>query len=309
MKIRHCLVSTLALLAACAGSRSRGDWDAPPRDVPQASPAARDGTSAPKERVGIQVDALDAWPESAPSDSAAEAQRSAEPNRDATPVRPDVQSDPVTAIGSGRPPDREVSLHPAAPIPDLLTLLEMQLDANPVDRTADGWRTRVPPPPDVPIETRRNYFWILDTSVGSLNVRLFPKSAPRHVLSLVWLTKLGYYDDLPFHRIVSGSIAQSGDPVGDGSGGPGYRIDGEFPPKGPNFDREGLIGFANAGPNSDGSQFFVTFAPMPHLDGKHTIVGEVVGDTRALRALMALGTKSGRPREAVKIQRAEISIR
>jgi cyclophilin family peptidyl-prolyl cis-trans isomerase len=310
MKTRLCLVGTLALMAACAGSasRSRGDWDAPPKDVGR--PGSVDRSPAqPDASAGTEVDSLEAWPKPAPAPTGGDARSGDDAPTDSPPSRPNAPNDPAAPSSGNRPPDREVSLHPEAPIPDLLTLLEMQLDAHPVDRTTDGWRARVPPPPDVPLETRRNYFWLLDTDVGALNVRLFPKSAPRHVLSLAWLTQLGFYEGLPFHRIVAGSIAQSGDPIGDGSGGPGYRIDGEFPPKGPSFDREGLIGIANAGPKSDGSQFFITFGPMPHLDGKHTIVGEVVGDTRALRALMALGTKSGRPRELVKIQRAQIAIR
>jgi cyclophilin family peptidyl-prolyl cis-trans isomerase len=96
-----------------------------------------------------------------------------------------------------------------------------------------------------------------------------------HVSSTIYLSRLGFYDGITFHRVIPGFMAQGGDPLGNGRGGPGYKYAGEFD-KRVKHDRPGLLSMANAGPGTDGSQFFLTFVPTPHLNGKHTIFGEVV---------------------------------
>ena len=101
------------------------------------------------------------------------------------------------------------------------------------------------------------------------------QAAPLHVTSTLYLTRLGFYDDLIFHRVITGFMAQGGDPLGNGTGDPGYEFAGAFESQ-LRHDKKGLLSMANSGPNTDGSQFFFTFVPTPWLDGKHTIFGEVV---------------------------------
>src|SRR5438445_8659007 len=119
-----------------------------------------------------------------------------------------------------------------------------------------------------------------DTTEGKFKIKLFLAEAPQTVNNFVSLAegaKTGkpFYDGTIFHRVIPDFMIQGGDPDGTGRGGPGYQFEDEVPPGGPSFDRPGLLAMANAGPNTNGSQFFVTVAPTPHLTGKHTIFGEV----------------------------------
>ena len=125
--------------------------------------------------------------------------------------------------------------------------------------------------------------------------------------STVYLTTLGFYDDVVFHRVIPEFMAQGGDPTGTGRGGPGYQYAGEFSPK-VVHDRGGLLSMANAGPGTDGSQFFLTFAATPWLDGKHTIFGELASGMETLKKLAAKGTRDGRPTAKLVIQKATIEI-
>ena len=117
------------------------------------------------------------------------------------------------------------------------------------------------------------------------------------------------YDGTVFHRVIPGFMIQGGDPEGTGRGGPGYAFADECPPGGPSFDRPGLLAMANAGPNTNGSQFFVTVAPTPHLTGKHTIFGEVA-DEASQRVVDAIATaktdRDDRPIEEIVIERIEV---
>jgi cyclophilin family peptidyl-prolyl cis-trans isomerase len=128
-----------------------------------------------------------------------------------------------------------------------------------------------------------------------------------HVSSTIYLTRLGFYDELAFHRVIPGFMAQGGCPVGRGTGGPGYEYDGEFDPK-VKHDRPNLLSMANRGPGTDGSQFFITFVPTPHLNGKHTIFGEVMAGAKTVRELEKRGSNSGQPTEPLKINKASISV-
>jgi cyclophilin family peptidyl-prolyl cis-trans isomerase len=127
-----------------------------------------------------------------------------------------------------------------------------------------------------------------------------------HVSSTVYLTRLGFYDGLAFHRVIPGFMAQGGCPEGKGTGGPGYTFDGEFSAR-VKHDRPGLLSMANAGPGTDGSQFFLTFVPTPWLDGKHTIFGEVVEGQEVLGRMESLGSASGRPSETLRITKATVA--
>ena len=145
-----------------------------------------------------------------------------------------------------------------------------------IDKEAAGWRTKLPKPPKVKFPAGKEWYWKIETNKGSIRVKLLPEVAPMHVSSTIYLVLLGYYDGLVFHRVITDFMAQGGCPMGRGMGGPGYQYAGEFSPK-VRHDTPGLLSMANAGPGTDGSQFFLTFKPTPWLDGKHTIFGEVVG--------------------------------
>ncbi len=177
-----------------------------------------------------------------------------------------------------------------------------------VDKTVADWKTKLKKPPRLRFPKGTEYFWNLETTSGSIKIKLMPDVAPMHVSSTIYLTRLGVYDGTKFHRIINGFMAQGGDPLGTGRGGPGYRYSGEFDPK-VKHDRPGLLSMANAGPNTDGSQFFLTFVPTPHLDGKHTIFGEVVEGMATVKALEQKGTRSGRPTGDARIKRATITAK
>jgi cyclophilin family peptidyl-prolyl cis-trans isomerase len=178
-----------------------------------------------------------------------------------------------------------------------------------VDKKKADWRTTLSAPAKQTFDSKRDYFWHVETNKGEIVIKLFPESAPMHVTSTVFLTRLGYYDGLKFHRVIQRFMAQGGCPLGTGTGGPGYTMEGEFDGK-HKHDKPGVLSTANTGaPKTDGSQFFLTFVPTPHLDGKHTVVGEVTGGMDALKALEAAGSKGeGAPTEKLMIQRATIVV-
>lgn len=161
------------------------------------------------------------------------------------------------------------------------------------------------------------------TSMGSFTVRLMPEHAPRTVANFVDLARGSrtwtdprdgsnstepLYDGTIFHRVIQDFMIQGGDPLGSGTGGPGYTFEDECPPDGPRFDRPGLLAMANAGPNTNGSQFFVTVAPTEWLTGKHTIFGEVTEGYDVVAAIAGTPT-AGRDRPAadVVLERVEVS--
>ncbi|MBV1879061.1 MAG: peptidylprolyl isomerase [Pseudomonadales bacterium] len=153
----------------------------------------------------------------------------------------------------------------------------------------------------------KTYFWDMVTNKGNMSFRLFHKTAPMHVTSTIHLSKLGFYDEVIFHRVIPGFMAQGGDPTGTGRGGPGYKYAGEFA-EGIHHDKPGLLSMANAGPNTDGSQFFITFVPTPFLDGKHTIFGELVSGEETLNLLETKGSRSGKTSEALQILNTSIRV-
>lgn len=151
------------------------------------------------------------------------------------------------------------------------------------------WKTTMPAPPELKFTAERDYFWHVQTSKGVLVVQLFWETAPKHVASTIYLSRAGFYDGLTFPRVLKGFMAQGGSPLNSTAGNAGYTLDHEFetPRK---HERPGALSAANAdAPNTDGSQFFLTFAPAPHLDGKHTVYGQVIRGLPALEALEACG--------------------
>jgi cyclophilin family peptidyl-prolyl cis-trans isomerase len=129
--------------------------------------------------------------------------------------------------------------------------------------------------PPVTVEPDKQYLATLHTEKGDIQINLFADRAPMAVSSFIFLAQNGWFDDVTFHRVLSDFVAQAGDPTGSGYGGPGYNFSVETSPD-LNFDREGLVAMANSGPGTNGSQFFITYAPAPNLNGGYTIFGEVV---------------------------------
>jgi len=158
--------------------------------------------------------------------------------------------------------------------------------------------------------------------MGTFTVRLLPDHAPVTVANFLDLATgkrqwrdprdgssrtEPLYDGTVFHRVIPDFMIQGGDPEGTGRGGPGYRFEDECPPGGPSFDRPGLLAMANAGPNTNGSQFFVTVAKTPWLSGKHTIFGEVVDGMDVVEAISTTATDAqGRPATPVVLERVAI---
>jgi cyclophilin family peptidyl-prolyl cis-trans isomerase len=175
------------------------------------------------------------------------------------------------------------------------------------DRSRSGWKTSLPAPPKLPFDAKRTYYWMIETNQGPIKVKLLPEVAPMHASSTIYLSRLGFYDGLTFHRVIPGFMAQGGCPRGTGSGGPGYEYDGEFDSK-VRHSKPGLLSMANRGPGTDGSQFFLTFAPTAWLDGKHTIFGEVVDGTATLKKLEQRGSPGGATSEKLLMTKTTIEV-
>ena len=160
-----------------------------------------------------------------------------------------------------------------------------------------------------------------DTTLGSFTAELFDTKVPKTVANFTGLaegtkewthpktgarSKAPYYDGVIFHRVIDGFMIQGGDPTGTGRGGPGYTIEDEFHPS-LKHDSEGILSMANAGPNTGGSQFFITLAPTPWLDGRHAVFGKVTSGMDVVRAIGKVPTLPGdRPVDEVKIEKLEI---
>jgi peptidyl-prolyl cis-trans isomerase B (cyclophilin B) len=176
-----------------------------------------------------------------------------------------------------------------------------------IDRNQAGWKTSLPQPPKVEFDASKRYIWNVATNIGDIKIQLMPDIAPMHVSSTIYLARLGFYDGVIFHRVITGFMAQGGDPLGQGTGGPGYNYNGEFSSSA-RHDRPGLLSMANAGPGTDGSQFFLTFVPTPHLDDKHTIFGEVLAGMETVQQLEKGGSSSGRTSAELLMNTTTISL-
>ncbi len=183
-----------------------------------------------------------------------------------------------------------------------------QKAAGKIDTKKDNWKTSLPKPPKATFDKDSDYFWVMETNKGTIKIKLMPETAPMHVSSTIYLAKLGFYDALTFHRVITQFMAQGGCPKGDGRNGPGYKYDGEFD-KNVKHNKPGLLSMANAGPGTDGSQFFLTFVPTPHLDGLHTIFGEVVDGMDVVKKLEAGGSRGGTTTEPLGITKTTIEVK
>ncbi len=145
---------------------------------------------------------------------------------------------------------------------------------------AKQWRTA----PEMQIDPKKNYTATFKTDLGDIVVKLFADMVPNTVNNFVFLAREGFYDNTIFHRVIGDFMAQGGDPTGTGMGGPGYKFADEFHPK-LRHNRPGLLSMANAGANTNGSQFFLTHVPTPWLDNKHSIFGEIVSGMDVLLSI------------------------
>ncbi len=139
-------------------------------------------------------------------------------------------------------------------------------------------------PPDMQIDFEKMYRVTIESSKGAIELELYPQHAPKTVNNFVFLAQEGFYDGLTFHRVISDFMIQGGDPTGTGRGGPGYRFADELEGN-PLTHETGVISMANAGPNTNGSQFFITHSPQPHLNGMHTVFGKVVKGQEVVDAI------------------------
>lgn len=130
-------------------------------------------------------------------------------------------------------------------------------------------------PPAMQIDTQKTYRVTIETNRGEMELELYPEHAPKTVNNFVFLAQEGFYDGIVFHRVISDFMTQGGDPTGTGRGGPGYKFEDEVA-ENPLRHETAVISMANSGPNTNGSQFFITHSPQPHLNGMHTVFGKVV---------------------------------
>ncbi|MBW2715244.1 MAG: peptidylprolyl isomerase [Deltaproteobacteria bacterium] len=195
-----------------------------------------------------------------------------------------------------------------SPTDPLIAAIDAFIAELAVDKSDEDWKSKVPAPgAAAAFDPEKTYYWNLETNRGDLKIELFPKSAPLHVLSTIYLTRLGFYDDVKFHRIVTDFVVQGGDPTGSGKGGPAYRYGGEFDPE-LSHNKKGVVSMANSGPGTDGSQFFISLGPATRLNGKHTIFGKLADGKPALSKLGRAGTTRGKPKRKAYIKKATISV-
>ncbi len=171
----------------------------------------------------------------------------------------------------------------------------------------DGTTRRYSQPPAMTVDVNAQYTATIRTNKGPITLQLLAAQAPITVNNFVFLAQNGYYDGTTFHRVIRNFMIQGGDPTGTSRGGPGYAFQDEIV-EGLLFDRAGVLAMANRGPNTNGSQFFITVGPTPHLDGKHTIFGIVVSGMEVVDNISTVSTDRGdRPTAPVVVERIEIT--
>ena len=146
-----------------------------------------------------------------------------------------------------------------------------------------------------------------ETTLGNFTIELFEKQVPNTVGNFVKLTEKNFYDGVIFHRVIDGFMIQGGDPTGTGRGGPGYTFADEIDPT-LKHNAEGMLSMANAGPNTNGSQFFITLVPTPHLDGRHTVFGKVVEGIDVVRKIGKTKTSKPGDRPVVDVVMNKVTI-
>ena len=161
-------------------------------------------------------------------------------------------------------------------------------------------------PPQMNIDPSASYTAVIRTNLGQMTLELFAKDAPKTVNNFVFLAEDGFYDGIIFHRVIPGFMIQGGDPTGTGTSGPGYQFEDELVPA-LVFDEPGILAMANSCANTNGSQFFITVVPTPHLNGAHTIFGKIVeGQNVAAAIAMSPAAAGNRPIQNIVIEGIDI---
>ena len=184
-----------------------------------------------------------------------------------------------------------------------------------IDKSNPAWRVALPKYPLLTFDKSKTYVWTLNTNKGKMTYKFLPEHAPNHVSSFIYLSELGYYDGLSFHRVIKGFMAQAGCPYGRGNGGPGYKLPHEAKVD-VKHDSRGTLSMARTSdPNSGGSQFFITFGKTASLDVSrrspgYTVFGRMTGGEEALAAIEAAGRQRdpAPPTEPLTILSAKVSI-
>jgi cyclophilin family peptidyl-prolyl cis-trans isomerase len=159
-------------------------------------------------------------------------------------------------------------------------------------------------PPPMEIDPQKTYQATFNTEKGTIIVRLHADKTPKTVNSFVFLARTGFYNGTIFHRVIANFMAQGGDPTGTGTGGPGYRFEDEFHPT-LRHDKPGILSMANAGPGTNGSQFFITHVPTPWLDNKHSVFGEVI---QGMDVLLSIPPRDPQHRNAPAVKLNSVTI-
>jgi len=199
------------------------------------------------------------------------------------------------------------------PVPPPVDAVVRSIDAQAaklaVNKKDPAWRTKLKIPTVATFDPAKSYFARMSTNKGPMLIRLKPDVAPMHVTSFIYLARMGYFDGLKFHRVIKGFMAQGGCPLGTGTGGPGYQFGGEISPKALH-NAPGVVSTANAGPGTDGSQFFIMFKAYPSLDGGYTVWGQVEEGLETLKAMEAVANpQDGPPIQPLNITRVTIEVR
>jgi peptidyl-prolyl cis-trans isomerase B (cyclophilin B) len=190
-----------------------------------------------------------------------------------------------------------------------LKAIDAQVAAAKIDKKNADWKSTLPKPTVVKFDKTHHYLWRLMTNKGMMAFEFKPDVAPMHVTNFIYLTRMGYFDGTKFHRVIKNFMAQGGDPTGTGRSGPGYQYDGEVSPA-VKHDKAGVLSTANAGPNTDGSQFFIMFRAYPSLDMHYSIFGELVEGMDTLKAFEAAGNPGdGPPTEPLNILKATVEVK
>ena len=227
------------------------------------------------------------------------------PATEATPASPAV------AKAAGAKAAAKTTAKTAGAVDAVVKSIDAQIAKLAANKSDPAWRTKLKIPVQAKFNPAKSYMAHMVTNKGEMVIKFKPDVAPMHVTNFIYLARMGYFDGLKFHRVIQEFMAQGGDPLGNGGGGPGYQFAGEFSPKALH-NAPGVLSTANAGPGTDGSQFFVMFKPYPSLDGHYSIFGQVVEGLDTLKKLEAAGVppgQNGPPTEPLFINNVTIEVR
>jgi len=212
------------------------------------------------------------------------------------------------AADTAKKPAAKTAAKPVA-VDAAVKAIDAQIAKNAANKKDPAWKTKLKMPTLVKFDPAKSYYARMVTNKGEMLIKLKPDVAPMHVTSFIYLARQGYFDGLKFHRVIKGFMAQGGDPIGNGTGGPGYQFNGEFSPKALH-NAAGVVSTANAGPGTDGSQFFIMFGPYPSLDGHYSVFGQVEEGMETLKAIEAVANPGdGPPIEPVKLVKMTIEVK